>query len=102
MYMNITTVSELTNAKGDIIDPAMIEGNREEAISKDKWQRVNQSKPDSASWKLWKQVLKGICIIHNNKWYLTQKLGGWTITQEKMRRQWKFWYEMDQDILFQY
>jgi hypothetical protein len=49
MYMKVTTVLEITNAKGDIIDPAMIKGNREKTISQDRWHRINQQKPDSPS-----------------------------------------------------
>jgi hypothetical protein len=36
MYLNVTTISEITNAKGDIIDPAMLNGDRDTTMSKDK------------------------------------------------------------------
>jgi hypothetical protein len=101
MYLNITTISEITNAKGDMIDPAMMNGNKESTISKAKWQGVNQQKPDRVSWNLWRQVCKSISHKRNNKWYLHQRLGKWTIPHQKMRRQWPFWYDIQTDTLYQ-
>jgi hypothetical protein len=46
LYLNITTLSEITNAKGDMINPAMIGGEREDTQSQERWRRVHQQKPD--------------------------------------------------------
>jgi hypothetical protein len=102
LYMNVTTLSEITNAKGDMIDPAMIERNKEETLSQEKWRRVNQQKPDAASWNLWKNMCKDVSTRMNNKWYLNRRLGRWTIPLEEMRKQWRFWYDIDQETLYQY
>jgi ribonuclease HI len=101
LYMNVTTLSEITNAKGDMIDPAMIEGKRENTISQEKWRRIHQQKPDAASWNLWKRMCKDISTRINNKWYLNRRLGRWLVPHEEMRRQWRFWYDIDSETLYQ-
>jgi hypothetical protein len=100
LYLNVTTVSEITNARGDMIDPAMMNGNRESTISKPKWQGVNQQKPDRVSWNLWRQVCKSISHKRNNKWYLNQQLGKWVNPHQTTRRQWPFWYDGQTDTLY--
>jgi hypothetical protein len=102
LYMNVTTVSEITNAKGDMLDPAMLNGDRATTMSSDRWQRVNQQRPDRVSWNLWNQVCKSISSKVNNKWYLKQQLGKWTIPQEQRRRHWTFWYDQQTDRLYQF
>jgi hypothetical protein len=101
LYLNVTTISEITNAKGNMIDPAMMNGTRESTMSSDKWQGVYQQKPDRVSWNLWKQMCKSISHKINNKWYLNQILGTWKIPKQSMRRQWTFWYDIQTDTLYQ-
>jgi Reverse transcriptase-like len=101
MYMNVTTVSEITNAKGDMIDPAMLNGDRNTTMSAECWQKVHQQRPDRVSWNLWKQVCKSISHKINNKWYLTQHRGKWIIPKEEIRRYWTFWYDEQNDKLYQ-
>jgi hypothetical protein len=75
MYLNVTTISDITNATGDIIDAAAFEGRREYTQAKNTWNRVHQHKPDKNSWSLWKNVLRQVSY----KQYLIQPLGQWII-----------------------
>lgn len=99
LYLNVTTISEIANAKGDMITKEMMEGNRDS--NQDKWQRVHQQKPDNTSWNLWKQVCKEISNKVNGKWYLKKSLGKWLISREENRKRWKFWYDRNKDELYQ-
>jgi hypothetical protein len=58
LYLNVTTIAEITNATGTAIDQAMFNGSRDATQSKAQWQQVLQNKPNKTSWTIWKKTLQ--------------------------------------------
>jgi hypothetical protein len=52
LFLNIVTLSDMTNAIGDAIDPGELEGNPSLKSSPSTWMSINQAKPSSQAWKL--------------------------------------------------
>ena len=100
LYLNVTTVSEITNANGNIIDPGMLEGNKDSINTSSRWQAVHQKRPDKTSWKLWKRVCKSISVKIHHRQYLVEPLGSWIVKPEQMRREWPFWHDPIQNLLY--
>jgi hypothetical protein len=92
--------TEITNATGDIIDPAAFDGRRENMIAPSTWQRVLQQKPDKSSWSLWKKVLRQKSYKNQGKQYLIQPLGDWIIPQDCMRQEWSHWQDPQTQRLY--
>jgi hypothetical protein len=93
LYLNVTTLADITNANGDTIDTAAFEGNRASMQAPSLWQGIHQQKPDRTSWALWKKVLRQVSYTSNRQHRLIQPLGQWTITMENMRRAWSYWHD---------
>ena len=55
LYLNVTTLSDITNAQGHQLDPGIYYGNLESIQAQCMWQCVNQKKPDGSSWKVWRK-----------------------------------------------
>ena len=100
LYLNVTTVSEITNANGNIIDPGMLEGNKDSINTSSRWQAVHQKRPDKTSWKLWKRVCKSISVKIHHRQYLVEPLGSWIVKPEQMHREWPFWHDPIQNLLY--
>jgi hypothetical protein len=49
LYLNVTTLSKITNATGNSIDPAALKGDRDQLSAQSNWQRVLQQRPDKTS-----------------------------------------------------
>jgi hypothetical protein len=101
LYLNVSTISDIANANGDMIDPAMYEGNKDQTMSKGVWQEVHQEKPDNTSWSMWRRLCREISYPSQRRRYLRKHLGKWTEKPENMRRDWKFWHDPRQDKLYQ-
>jgi hypothetical protein len=91
MYLNVITISDITNATGDIIETAAFEGRREDLQAPNTWNRVHQHKPDKSSWSLWRKVLRQVSYKQHQKHYLIQPLGPWIIPMANIRRAWRYW-----------
>jgi hypothetical protein len=91
MYRNVTMISEITNATGDIIDETIFNGWREHKKNHSKWQRVYQQKPDKTSWLLWKKALQHISYKSNRAQHLIQPLGHWIIPRKAIQQDWPHW-----------
>ena len=98
MYLNVLHVSDITNAKGDYIDPLMFSGEAQPAITKHK---VNQARPNAKAWKQWRRLLL-ILTKNSPRLKLRKPLGRWLVPWNQMRRTWPFLYDASSDCLHHY
>ncbi len=94
LYLNVTTLSDITTAQGNEIDPAIYNGTLESVQAQCTWQCVNQKKPNNATWKVWRQFCRSFTQSRSNRRYqLKQPLGNWIVPAAQMRRQWPYWHD---------
>ena len=100
LYLNVTTLSDITNVQGNQIDPGIYNGNLDSVQAKYTWQCVNQKKPNNSSWKVWRQFCRSFSTpAPCHRYRLHQPLGDWIIPESQMRRQWPYWYDPIQQLL---
>eukprot|EP00957_Ditylum_brightwellii_P133960 10214637-Ditylum_brightwellii.AAC.1 len=58
MYLNVTTIADVTLANGKHLDPHMINGTTPLYSSKSIHMDINQAKPGQASWNTWKKAME--------------------------------------------
>jgi hypothetical protein len=56
LYLDVSTVSDLTTANGKFIDTAISQGHRTILSSVSRWHKTNQARPSSKSWIQWIRV----------------------------------------------
>ena len=100
LYLNVVSIADITNARGNMIDPSMYAVNREAINTASRWQHVHQGKPDKSSWKLWQQVCKLFRTKIRHRQYLYHPLGSWIVNPTNMRGDWQFWHDYQQDLLY--
>jgi hypothetical protein len=100
LYLNVTTLSDITNATGDTIDPAAIAGKKDQMQAHSTWQEIHQQNPDKISWSLWRKVLRQVSYRQGRQHRLIQPLGQWTILTEHMRQAWHFWQDPSTNKLY--
>eukprot|EP00957_Ditylum_brightwellii_P120989 9227727-Ditylum_brightwellii.AAC.1 len=57
LYLNITTLIDITLADRNTLDPHMWSGNRSLLSSKLKHLKTKQQHPGSTSWKIWSKFM---------------------------------------------
>ena len=98
MYLQCTTVSDITLANGIYIDEGMMKGRPSLLSSTTKWHHVYQARPAEQSWTVWRRALK---LFSDNNGRLRITLGKWTAPSHKLRRNWPVWYDpISEDIYF--
>jgi hypothetical protein len=100
VYLNVTTLADITNATGDTIDTAAFDGNKESMPAPSTWQGIHQTKPDKTSWRSWQKVLRQVSYKHHRQHRLIQPLGQWTVTMENMRQDWPYWQDPSNKRLY--
>eukprot|EP00957_Ditylum_brightwellii_P094984 7233544-Ditylum_brightwellii.AAC.1 len=55
MYLNVTTIADVTLANGKHLDPHILNGTTSLYSSKSIHMDINQAKPGQASWTSWKK-----------------------------------------------
>eukprot|EP00957_Ditylum_brightwellii_P176703 13458566-Ditylum_brightwellii.AAC.1 len=58
MYLNVTTIADVTLANEKHLDPHMLNGTRSLFSSKSIHMDINQAKPRQSSWNIWRKALK--------------------------------------------
>ena len=98
LYLQVTTVSDITLADGINIDVGMMRGMPSLLSSTTKWHHVHQERPSESSWTVWRRALK---LFSDNSGRLHQSLGQWTLPSHKLRRHWPAYYDpRSEDIYF--
>jgi hypothetical protein len=97
MYLQVTTLSDITTSDGNYIryDVLMGEGDRTQRIEDIKW--PYQEKPNTETWKLWEKTIRSLFCTHGQK--LRQPLGQWT---DPEITKWKYRYSHKTQALYRY
>ena len=86
LYLQAITLSDLTQASGRKLDPAMLQGNPDHSSSVSRWNHVNQARPVDAHWFLWRRANQ---LWSNTAGELKQPLLRWTVPVTAQRRRWR-------------
>jgi hypothetical protein len=58
LYLQVVTLSDIASADGQTIDPAILCGTVSLLSSSTTWLHVNQSRPDTSTWRVWKSFMR--------------------------------------------
>ena len=56
LYLQVVTLSDITNATGDDLDPTLLAGMTNINSSQTKWHHFNQQRPPKKAWALWRSA----------------------------------------------
>jgi len=97
-YLQATTLSDITNAKGTEIQHDAWDGSRQVTTATYRGIMFNQIKPHKNAWKQWTRFLRTISTPQKR---LHAGLGRWKVTSTDVRHPTKWVYDPDQDQLYQ-
>ena len=97
-WFNVKYLSELCNEEGTMIRPGILTGSHMQQQYVRDTDGPKQTKPNTYSWKFWKQLLKQF-TTNGTRQELKQKLGKWTKHHSKHRR-WPAY--IHEDKVFEY
>ena len=105
LYLNVTTLSDITNAQGHQLDPGIYYGNLENpskpSAPGNVSTRRNRITPAGKSGESSAKPSPTLSPITSTGTKLYHPLGSWTVPEHSMRRQWPHWYDPIQGLLFQ-
>ena len=81
-----------------MIDNKFLYGTHSIITPRSKLLSVKQDKPNTKAWMLWCKALK----LFATKWKLQTSLGKWLHKQDKLHRNWIFYYNKSGDKLYSY
>lgn len=84
LYLQATTISDITDATGRRLDPAKLLGTFSGRSSTTTWLKVNQGRPSKAEWQLWRRANK---LWSKPNGILNEPLGSWLDLRKKQRQQ---------------
>jgi hypothetical protein len=90
LYLDVSTVSDLTTANGKFIDTAISQGHRTILSSVSRWHKTNQARPSSESWIQWIRVC---CIWSRCDGSLFSPLTLWLMPGSQWRHAWPCYYD---------
>ena len=96
LYLDVTTISDITNPKGNQLLPGIQEGERTIHLSASPGLPPFQLRPDDTSWMIWRRFLKLIAIRNN----LKTPLGPWIVSGPHLPRNWPFLFSPTTDRLY--
>ena len=93
MYLQAITLSDITNAAGDALDPHMLSGNNDHISSSiSTWHHFNQQRPNDEAWDLWREANK-LWSTADGK--LHQPLTTWLSPPSRQRRTWPVYVDQE-------
>ena len=90
LYLRVTTLADITTAKGDAIDPGMFHGLDTAVNVNNRWYHVHQKRPGPKAWACWRKACR--LFAYNDK-KLMGPLGNWTVAPGTTRRHYQFWFD---------
>jgi hypothetical protein len=84
LYLNVLTLSNVTDAKGNRFAPSILDSIQSVQQSSSKGPSAKQERPSNETWALWRRLLH----IFGNKYQLFLPLGPWISSGPELRRDW--------------
>ena len=99
MYLQVHTISDLSNARGTHMHPNMLQGNLTKTNGKSLRLETIQERPTtSTAWNTWRQACRLWCNTVTMR--LHTSLGSWNHPSPQLRRQWKYNWDPTTRSLF--
>jgi hypothetical protein len=96
LYMEATTISDITSPDGINLTPNLSFGDTA-LPSKDRHHRAHQNRPQTLFWTYW---LRFLCIISDRPGKLKQPLGNWQYPGSCLRRTWPAYYDQQHHRIY--
>jgi hypothetical protein len=97
LYLDVSTVSDLTTANGKFIDTAILQGHRTILSSVSRWHKTNQARPSAESWTQWTRVCR---IWSRRNGSLFSPLTLWLVPGSQLRRSWPCYFDYRRKFLY--
>lgn len=97
-YIQVTTVSDLTNVSGTLIDFGKASGCSREQACRSSYHRIHQECPPPSHWTTWYKALMLICSLTTYK--LIEPLGKWKTVVENTRQKWDYYFHTHKQLLY--
>ena len=94
MYLRVVTLADITTAKGEAIDPKVMQGDPMAVNANSNWCHVHQKRPGPKAWACWRKACR--IFTTNRRGTLMAPLGNWTVEPSTTRRHYQFWHDPDQ------
>jgi hypothetical protein len=95
LFLQVVTISDMTNASGNRLFQGMLSGNTTDILSETTWHHTHQGRPNPATWKLWRRA----CALFSTKGVLHDSLDEWLLPAAQQRRQWPHYFDPTTDTI---
>ena len=90
MYLRVTTIADITTARGDAIAPGMYNGDPTAVIVNNNWYHVHQKRPGPKAWACWR---KACHLFATRRRALHEHMGNWIVEPGTTRQTYQFWHD---------
>ena len=99
LYLQATTVSDISTASGDSLAPGVRYGEPTLWSGQTRHHKTNQGKPDPATWRLWSRALT---LIATPDGALRTPLRQWIVPVNRQRQTWLAYFDPITDTVYLY
>jgi hypothetical protein len=96
LYLNVLTLSDVTDAKGTQFAPGILDGIRSVQQSTSKGPSATQERPSNETWALWRRLLH----IFRNKDQLFLPLGSWISSGPELCQDWPTFFSPEYRLIY--
>jgi hypothetical protein len=97
LYLNVLTLSDDTDAKGNHFAPGILDGSRSVQQSSSKGPSAKQERPSDMTWALWRRLLH----TFGDKHQLLLPLAPWILSGPELRRDWPTLFSPEYQKIYQ-
>ena len=90
LYLRVVTVADIASAKGDTIDPGMLQGSPNAVNVNSAWCHVHQQRPGPSAWACWRKACRLFATRNGD---IIDPLGDWTVEPGTTQRSYPFWQD---------
>ena len=92
----------MCTADGNYIPDTVFQGERSIKQSTSRTEEIIQERPDSTSWRIWRNFLQPMCYAGSSKLLTNDEtqLGRWTSTIHTSSRLWPYYYSVSENTVY--
>ena len=101
-YLQIHQLSDMCTADGIYILDTVFQGEQSINQSTSRTEEIIQERPDSTSWRVWRNFLQPMCYAGSSKLLTNEEtqLGRWTNTIHTSSRLWPYYYSVSKNTVY--